>query len=131
MKLAIGAVISASAFVILALAAQREATTGLKVSLWVALAVHVINGIGYSNIFPVSLALYSRAAPPQLAATMLGVYYLFLFLANFSVGILGGLLNKMSPLAFWGLHVGLVLGAAAVFAVVKLCFGHILVRETT
>lgn len=127
-KLAIGCAISASAFVIVALAAQQEAATGVTVSLWVALAIHLINGVGFSNVFPVSLALYSRAAPPQFGATMIGVYYLFLFLANLGVGILGGFLNKMPPMAFWGLHAGLILGAATVFVMVKLCFGRVLVR---
>lgn len=129
-KLAIGCVISASAFVIVALAARQEAKTGVKISLWVALAIHTINGIGFSNVFPVSLALYSRASPPQFASTMLGVYYLFLFLANFTVGIIGGYFNKMPPLAFWGLHAGLVVIAGAVFVLVKLFFSRVLVRST-
>ncbi|AXJ96774.1 MULTISPECIES: peptide MFS transporter [unclassified Sphingomonas] len=128
-KLAIGCVISAAAFVIVAVSARHEAATGIKVSLWVAVAIHFINGIGFSNVFPVSLALYSRASPPQFAGTMIGVYYLFLFLANLGVGVIGGFLNKMPPLAFWGLHVALVLGAGAAFVLIKLAFGRILIDE--
>ncbi|WP_447415077.1 hypothetical protein, partial [Clostridium perfringens] len=45
-KLAIGCVISAAAFVIVAVSARHEAATGIKVSLWVAVAIHFINGIG-------------------------------------------------------------------------------------
>jgi POT family proton-dependent oligopeptide transporter len=129
-KLAIGCLISASAFVVLAIAAHREAATGVKVGLWVALIIHTVNGIGFSNVFPVSLALYARAAPPQFSATMIGVYYLFLFLANLLVGIIGGWLNKMPPLAFWGMHAGLVLAAGVVFVAVKLVFGRILTPES-
>ncbi len=128
-KLAIGCVISASAFVVLALAASQEAATGIKVSLWVALVIHTVNGIGFSNVFPVSLALYARAAPPQFSATMIGVYYLFLFLANLLVGIIGGWLNKMPPIAFWGMHAALVLSAGAVFVLVKLFFGGVLAQR--
>src|SRR6202008_1198840 len=68
-KLTIGCFISAMAFVVLALAASSAVATGTKVSLWVAVAVHTINSIGFSNVFPVSLALYSRAAPRAIAAT--------------------------------------------------------------
>ena len=128
-KLAIGCALSASAFVVLAIAADHEAATGIKIGLWVALVIHTVNGIGFSNVFPVSLALYARAAPPQFSATMIGVYYLFLFLANLLVGIIGGWLNKMPPLAFWGMHAGLVLAAGAVFVLVKLVFGHVLTPQ--
>ena len=125
-KLAIGCAISAGAFVVLALAARHEAVTGIKIGLWVALVIHMVNGIGFANVFPVSLALYARAAPPQFSATMIGVYYLFLFLANLLVGVIGGWLDKMPPLAFWGLHAGLVLAAGVVFLIVKAVFGDVL-----
>lgn len=128
-KLAIGCALSSAAFVILAAAAQHEASTGVKVSLWIALVVHVVNGLGFSNVFPVSLALYARAAPPQLSSTIIGIYYLFLFLSNLLVGIVGGWLDKMAPLAFWGLHAALVLAAGAVFVIVRFAFGPILAPQ--
>jgi proton-dependent oligopeptide transporter, POT family len=125
-KVAIGCFISAIAFVILALAANHAATTGTKVSLWIALAVHLINGIGFSNVFPVSLALYSRVAPRAIAATMIGIYYLFLFGANYMVGRVGGWLDLMPPLQFWGYHAAAIVAAGVVFVVVKLAFGRLL-----
>ena len=96
---------------VLALAANREAATGIRVVLWVALVIHTVNGIGFSNVIAVSLALYARAASPQFSATMIGVYYLFLFLANLLVGIIGGWLDKMPPLAFRRMHAALALAA--------------------
>ena len=128
-KLAIGCAISALAFVILAVAATHAAAMGTKVSLWTALAVHVVNSIGFANVFPVSLALYARVAPRALSATILGLFYLNLFLANALVGKLGGWLDVMAPLAFWGLHAGLVLAAGLVFLMVKLLFGRILTPD--
>ena len=128
-KLAIGCAISAGAFVVLAIAANHEAVTGVKIGLWVALVIHTVNGIGFSNVFPVSLALYARAAPPQFSSTMIGIYYLFLFLSNLLVGIIGGWLDKMAPFTFWGMHAGLVLAAGGVFVLVKLIFGHVFTPE--
>ncbi|MGN6375019.1 MAG: peptide MFS transporter [Sphingomonas sp.] len=125
-KVALGCFISSAAFVILALVAAHAAATGTKVTLWVALAVHTINAIGFANVFPVSLALYSRASPRAIAATMLGIYYLFLFGANTLVGWVGGWLDTMSPLDFWGMHAVLIIAAGVVFVVVKLLFGTLL-----
>ncbi|HVJ00489.1 MAG TPA: peptide MFS transporter [Sphingomonas sp.] len=128
-KCAIGFLLSSSAFVVLAIAAAHAAATGTKVGLGVALVVHVLNAMGFANVFPVSLALYARAAPPRFSATMLGVYYLFLFGANTLVGWVGGWLETMPPLHFWGLHAAMVAGAGVVFLIVKLLFGRILVPD--
>ena len=129
-KVALGCFISSTAFVILALAATHAAATGTKVSLWVALLVHTINSIGFANVFPVSLALYSRAAPRAIAATMLGIYYLFLFGANTLVGWVGAWLDQMPPMQFWGLHAGLIVAAGVVFVVVRVLFGGLLRPDT-
>lgn len=128
-KVALGCFVSSIAFIILALAASHAAATGTKVSLWVALAIHIINGIGFANVFPVSLALYSRASPRAIAATMLGIYYLFLFGANTLVGWVGGWLDLMPPMQFWGLHAGLIILAGVIFTIVKLMFGRLLQAE--
>jgi len=125
-KLWIGAMIAATAPLFLALASAQEAATGHKVGLGWALAFHVANDIGYANIFPVGLALFSRAAPRAITGLMIGVYYLHLFAANMIVGWLGGLLEKMGPTSFWLLHAGLVAAGAAVMLLFGLVFGRIL-----
>jgi len=125
-KIALGSFISSLAFMLLALAASRAAATGTQVSLWVALAVHTVNGIGYSNMFPVSLALYSRAAPRAVAGTIVGIYYLYLFTANTLVGWIGGKLDVMAISDFWMLHVAMIVASGLVFVAVKLLFGKLL-----
>jgi POT family proton-dependent oligopeptide transporter len=74
----------------------------------------------------VGLALYSRAAPKGMTGLIIGVYYLHLFIGNFFVGWVGGLLSTMPAVSFWALHVGLILGAAAILLLVKLLFGNVL-----
>jgi POT family proton-dependent oligopeptide transporter len=130
-KLVLGCLISSSAFVLVMVVAGHHAATGAKPSLWIALCVNMLNNIGFANVFPVSLALYSRAAPPAIAGTVIGIYYLFLFLANLLVGIVGGWLDIMSPGPFWGIHVAAILGAAAIFLGVKLAFGRLLLAPAT
>jgi POT family proton-dependent oligopeptide transporter len=125
-KLIIGCLISASAFVLVAIVAGRHEATGQQPGLWIALLVNTLNNVGFANVFPVSLALYARAAPRAIAGTVIGVYYLFLFLANILVGIVGGWLDIMPAGQFWSVHVAAILGAAAIFLAVKLVCGALL-----
>ena len=125
-KLVVGGLISALAPLLLAMASAQEAATGHKVGLGWGIAFHIVNDIGYANIFPVGLALFSRAAPKAVAGVMIGVYYLHLFAANMGVGWLGGLLEKIGPTRFWMLHAGLVLAGSLALLVVGLLFGRIL-----
>jgi len=111
-KLTIGVAIAALAPLVLALA-SLQASGGHKVGLIWGVAFHVINDIGFANIFPVGLALYTRAAPKSLGGTILAIYYLHLFAGNLLVGWLGGLLDKLPGATFWMIHVALI-GAAAV-----------------
>ncbi len=106
-KLAIGFSISILGFCALAIAATIQAHTGAKVPMGWVLAFHLINNLGYANILPVALALFSRASPPAVNATMIGVFYLLFFAANLLVGWVGSLYGTMSHTTFWLLHAGL------------------------
>ncbi len=128
-KLIIGCVVSSSAFILVMAVASHHEATGVKPGLWIALLVNTLNNLGFANVFPVSLALYSRAAPRAIAGTVIGVYYLFLFGANLLVGWVGGWLDIMPAGQFWGIHVAAILGAAAIFLVVKLAFGRLLAPQ--
>ena len=125
-KLAIGTLIAALAPLILALASWHEASSGHKVGLGWGLAFHVVNDIGFANVLPVGLALYSRAAPQAVSGLMIGVYYLHLFAANMAVGWLGGLLQAMPASLFWLLHAGLVALGAVMILAARTAFGRIL-----
>jgi POT family proton-dependent oligopeptide transporter len=123
-KLAVGALIAALAPLALSIASTQEALTGHKVALAWGLAFHVINDIGYANMFPVGLALYSRAAPKGLSGMIIGVYYLNLFGGNTLAGWLGGLLEPLGAANFWMLHAALVLGGAVALFAAGALFRH-------
>src|ERR1044072_8343658 len=91
-KLTIGVVISALAPLALAVPSWQAAAGGQKVGIVWGFAFHIINDIGFANVFPVGLALYSRASPKAVAGTMIGGYYLHIFACNLLVGRLGGFL---------------------------------------
>ncbi|MNI07129.1 Di-/tripeptide transporter [compost metagenome] len=101
-KLAMGAVVTVVAFLLLAAAAQ--AAGGGKISLWWAVAFHIINSIGFAHLVPVALALYVRMAPQAIGATIIGIFYLHLFAANNLVGWVGTRLDTMSADRFWLAH---------------------------
>jgi POT family proton-dependent oligopeptide transporter len=122
-KVTIGVLISAAGPVSLAAAAAYVAATGHKASLGWAILFHVLNDIGFANVLPVGLALYTRAAPKQITGVMIGVYYLHLFAGNFFTGWLAGQLEKMSGTAFWLMHAGLMAGAAGVLLLVRSSVG--------
>jgi POT family proton-dependent oligopeptide transporter len=63
-----------------------------------------VQGIAFLYYWPTLLALVSRAAPAKVNATMLGVAFLSIFVANNLIGWIGTLYEKMRPVEFWALH---------------------------
>jgi POT family proton-dependent oligopeptide transporter len=76
-----------------------------KIGLFWPLMFHLLNSIGFSCILPVSLALFSKIAPRQINATVIGLYYLAFFAANKIVGQIGQLYSTLDTPTFWLLHV--------------------------
>ena len=110
-KLVIGAALTVLAFLVLA-AGAAQSTDGARISLWWAVAFHVINSIGFAHLVPVALALYVRMAPKAIGATIVGIFYLHLFVANNLVGWAGTRLESMSADRFWLAH-AVVAGVSA------------------
>jgi POT family proton-dependent oligopeptide transporter len=67
--------------------------------------VPLLNSIGFAHILPVSLALFSKISPRQINATVIGLYYLSFFLANYTVGQIGPALFIPPTTTFWLIHV--------------------------
>ena len=128
-KMALGTFVAAGAPALLIIAAHSIETTGTQISLAWTLAYTLVNDIGFANILPVGLALYSRAAPARMQGLMIGIYYLHLFLGNSFVGWLAGLLETMPGSQFWGLHAVLVASAGVGLLLVKLVFGRVLAAD--
>ncbi|MDQ0466304.1 POT family proton-dependent oligopeptide transporter [Caulobacter ginsengisoli] len=125
-KLTIGTGISVLGVLCLAAGAAQAAATGTKVDILWCVGFHVLNSIAFANMLPVSLALYARAAPKAAQASIIGIYYLHLFAGNQTVGILGGLLEKMPATQFWLMHAAIAGGAFVVFLLVGRVFARLL-----
>jgi len=116
-KIGIGSLIAVSGLLCLAAGAFTAGPHGA--SIWWLVAFHVLNSIGFANVFPVALAMYARTAPPALGATMIGIFYLHLFAANQFVGWMGGQAEKMSMTNFWLIHAAMAGGAGLAFLLLK------------
>jgi POT family proton-dependent oligopeptide transporter len=125
-KITIGVAISALAPLALAAASAIVAQTHAKVGVSWAFAFELFNDIGFANVLPVGLALYSRAAPKGMTGLIVGIYYLHLAAGNWFTGKLAGMLDTMPATRFWLMHVVLMAGAAALLLVARLVVGRIL-----
>ncbi|HLY07369.1 MAG TPA: oligopeptide:H+ symporter [Rhizomicrobium sp.] len=130
-KIVIGVAISALGPLVLAGSAFVSDTTHHPVPLYWALGFHIVNDIGFANVLPVGLALYSRAAPKGLGGMMIAIYYLHLFMGNLLTGYLGGLLGTMPNSTFWLLHAGLMGIAAVILLVARMAFAGFLTPEVS
>mgnify|MGYP003345666173 FL=1 len=98
-KMAIGFVILSLSYLILA-GAQAMAGSGQVHWLWCALYFAVLT-LGELYFSPVGLSLYSKAAPPQVAALMMAVFLATSFPGNFLAGWFGKFYSTMSNTAFF------------------------------
>lgn len=112
-------------------AAATMTSHGQKAGIEWVLGFEVLNSFGFANLFPVGLALYARASPKAVAGTLIGVYYLNLFMSNNLVGWLGGLMERLSGTDFWLVHVALVGSAMVLMYLTAQVFGRYLVPENT
>ena len=101
-KIGIGAWIAAASDLILA-AAVVSAHGAHVHPIWPALCATGM-GVAFLYYWPTLLSLVSRAAPARVNATMMGIAFLSLFVANNIIGWIGGFYERMSPASFWLLH---------------------------
>jgi dipeptide/tripeptide permease len=102
-KMIIGSLFTIAGGLCLYIAALTQG--GGKISLFWPLMFHLVNSIGFAHILPVALALFSKIAPPQLNATVIGLHYLAFFAANKIVGEVGKLYSTLDTPTFWLIHV--------------------------
>ncbi|MEO8525596.1 MAG: peptide MFS transporter [Caldimonas sp.] len=129
MKMGLGALVAAGGPALIIIASTLAETTHEKVSLAWTLGYTIVNDIGFANILPVGLALYSRVAPVRLAGLVIGVYYLHLFVGNVFVGWLAGFLDTMPGREFWALHAALVACAGVLLLGCRVVFGKLLTPD--
>jgi POT family proton-dependent oligopeptide transporter len=122
-KMIIGSVFTVAGGLCLFMAALTQAP-GHKISLFWPMMFELTNSIGFAHVLPISLALFSKIAPRQLSATVIGLYYLSFFIANAVVGWVGGLYSTLPTTTFWLIHVGSAAFGLVAFVIFKVAIGH-------
>lgn len=122
-KIALGCFIFAASTLLLSLAQYTAGPDG-RASLLLPVLFHFGSNIGWLFFSPIILALYSRLAPKSVNATMMGIYYLSIFIGSSASGWLGSLYETLPASAFWALHAGL----CALGGVLFLLFGSFMRR---
>jgi POT family proton-dependent oligopeptide transporter len=122
-KMIIGSVFSVAAGLCLFMAALTQ-TSGHKISMFWPMMFELTNSIGFAHVLPISLALFSKIAPRQLSATVIGLYYLSFFIANALVGWVGGLYSSLPTTTFWLIHAGSAAFGLIAFVIFKVAIGN-------
>lgn len=99
-KIAIGCAMMALADLLLAIFSILSPRPHSLFFAW-GFLYFLISSSSYLFTMPILLALVSRAAPPRLVATLMGVAYAGLFVANIGGGWLGRFYETNSHAAFW------------------------------
>ncbi len=117
-KMIIGSVFTIAGGLCLVIAAATQGDG--KIGLFWPVMFHLFNNIGFAHILPVSLALFTRLAPRQINATVIGIYYLAFFLANQITGTTGGWYSTWDTTTFWLFHVATAAVGLVAFTLFKL-----------
>jgi proton-dependent oligopeptide transporter, POT family len=122
-KMIIGSLFTMAGGACLFMAALTQPHGG-KISLFWPMMFELFNSIGFAHILPISLALFSKIAPKQITATVIGLYYLAFVAANAVVGYVGGLYSSLPTTTFWLIHIASAAFGLIAFVVFKLVIGH-------
>jgi POT family proton-dependent oligopeptide transporter len=121
-KMIIGSFFTIAGGACLFVAAATQPAGG-KIGLFWPFMFHLLNSIGFAHILPISLALFTKIAPRQITATVIGLYYLAFFAANKIVGTIGGLYSSLPTTTFWLIHIASAAVGLVAFAIFKLVLG--------
>ena len=109
-KMAIGALIGAGAYAILALASATSPTGASW--LWVVGYFFVLT-LGELYILPTGLGLFARLAPPKLGATTVAAWYLAIFTGSMTAGVIGSWYSSLNHPVFFLILAGVACVASA------------------
>lgn len=95
-KFVLALLLLALGFAAMIFAVLEQQTLG-KASVWYLVAAYWCHTIGELCLSPVGLSMVSRLAPLKMAALLMGLWYLFIALANKLAGSVGALVSRGIP----------------------------------
>ena len=117
-KIGIGAVLVAIAALMFA-AGNLGVTEPNSVGLGWALGGYLLMGLAWMYYWPTLMSLVSKAAPPAVTSTLMGVAFLSPFIGHTLMGWVGSSYDKMHPSVFWAMDAAIALAGAAVILILR------------
>jgi len=114
-RMALGCAIAGAASIVMVLAALDFRAEGPVSALWVVAYFGLLT-IGELLVIPVGLSLFGTLSPVQIAATMMGAWYIAKFLGSLAAGVIGTLWLRIPAEWFFAI------GASATFLASALLF---------
>ena len=111
-KLGLGSGLVAVAAALFAYGSAGEAEPNSVAAGW-AIAGWLLMGVAWMYYWPTTLALVSKAAPPALGSTLMGVAFLSPFIGHVLAGWIGSYFDQMTPTRFWIIDAAIALAGAA------------------
>jgi POT family proton-dependent oligopeptide transporter len=112
--MALGCAIGGLACLVMVAAAFAYTSAGAPVSsLWV-IAYYVLLTLGELMVLPVGLALFGKLSPAQVAAMMMGAWYIAKFIGSLSAGFIGTLWEVIPTQYFFAIGAGSTFLAAII-----------------
>ncbi len=122
-KTGVGCLIFAASTLWLAGAGLVTDAHGRTPLIW-AVGFHLASNLGWLYFSPVMVALYSRASPMRVTATLMGINSLSVFVGSTISGRLGSLYETLSAAQFWTLHAAIVGGGGLILLLIGARFSH-------
>lgn len=113
-RMALGCVFAALACGLMIAAAYAYSATGARVSGWWVIGYYTLLTIGELLVLPVGLALFGTLSPVQVAAMMMGVWYIAKFAGSLVAGFIGALWLEIPTELFFSIGVATTLVAALI-----------------
>jgi POT family proton-dependent oligopeptide transporter len=112
-KMALGNVLLAASYLVMAAAAYLTGPSGQASWLWLFWFFGLIT-LGELYLSPIGLALVARVSPPQILSAMMGLWFITSFTGNQLQGYIGSFFSRMDKVSFFLLCAGLGFLAALV-----------------
>jgi POT family proton-dependent oligopeptide transporter len=111
-----GCLIATCSSLVMVGAAMMYSTSGVPVSPWWVITYFFALTVGELYVLPIGLSLFGTLAPMQLAAAIMGAWYIAKFLGSVLAGVMGTLWQQIPPEAFFGVGaISSLLASAALY----------------
>lgn len=116
-KVGLGTAITGFGALLLALGSVGATPDSVNV-VW-AIAAWLIMGLAWMYYWRTTMEIVSKAAPPSMTGTLMGIAFLSPFVAHVMAGWIGSNFDKMTPSAFWLMDAAIGFAGAAVILLLR------------